>query len=70
MLGDFHKLEKHHQIIFAIVIAIAVVGVWRGLWGLMDVYLLPNNYVLSCIISLIIGLLILLITHYAPKELM
>ena len=37
---------------------------------LLDELLLPNNYILSNWISLVVGLVILIITHYATKELM
>jgi len=70
MFKGFSKLKKKHQILFAILIAFAVVSFWRGVWGLMDEYLLPNNYELSLWISLILGIGILVWTHYATKELM
>ncbi len=70
MLSQFARMKKHHQIVFAILIAFAVIAFWRGVWGLMDEYLLPNNYQLSLWIGLAIGLVILIATHYAPKELM
>lgn len=66
----FSKLKTKHQILFAILIAFAVIAVWRGFWGLMDIYLFPENYELSLWVSLIIGLIILISSHYAVKELM
>lgn len=44
-----------------LVLVIAVVMVWRGVWGLLDEYLLPQNPKLSYWISFIIGLVMLLI---------
>ena len=69
MLKNFKKMQEKHQVICAIFIAFAVVSVWRGFWGLMDVYILPDNYHLSSWISLVVGLGILVVTHYAVKEL-
>ena len=63
-------MKLKHQAIFAIVIAFAVISFWRGVWGLMDVYLFPDNYQLSLWVSLILGLVILMATHYVAKELM
>ncbi|MEW6592630.1 MAG: hypothetical protein AB1305_02960 [Candidatus Hadarchaeota archaeon] len=40
---------------------IAVVMLWRGLWGLMDIYLFPNNRKKSYWASFIIGLVIIMI---------
>ncbi len=34
---------------------VAVVAMWRGLWGLMDIYLWPNNPKRSNWASFIIG---------------
>ncbi len=70
MLKRISGMESRHQVVFAVIIAFAVVSFWRGLWGLMDVYLLPNNYELSLWASLILGILILVGTNYATKELM
>jgi hypothetical protein len=64
------KQKRFNKIIYAILIAFAVVCFWRGIWGLMDIYLLPNNYELSLWLSLAGGLAILIITHKATKELM
>ncbi len=63
-------MKLKHQAIFAVIIAFAVIAFWRGIWGLMDLYLFPDNYELSLWTSLIIGLVILVATHYATKELM
>ena len=69
-IRKFNKMKKHHRIIFAVVVGAAVIAFWRGVWGLMDEYLFPNNYKLSLWISLILGIIILIITNYATKELM
>lgn len=70
MYKKISQMETHHQILFSILIAFAVISFWRGVWGLMDLYLLPENPQLSIWISLIVGLTILGITHYTAKELM
>ena len=50
-------------------LAIAIVAVWRGVWGLMDIYLFPNNELLSLISSLIIGIFILYFNDHRLNEL-
>jgi len=72
MLERLKKMEKkkHHQVFFAILIGFAVISFWRGLWGLMDIYLFPNNYALSLWISVFVGIVILLLTDYVTKELL
>ncbi len=44
-----------------IIIAIGVVLIWRGIWGLSDDYLFHSNPTLSYAVSVIAGLLILLL---------
>ncbi|MEW6222667.1 MAG: hypothetical protein AB1476_05095 [Candidatus Hadarchaeota archaeon] len=38
---------------------IAIVMVWRGLWGLMDIYLFPNNRKRSYWASFLIGFILI-----------
>lgn len=70
MLTKFKRMKPIKKVGFAILIAFAVVSFWRGVWGLMDTYLFPNDYLVSLWVSLVIGLVILIGTHYATKELM
>jgi hypothetical protein len=65
----FSKLERGHKITFALLVGFAVIAFWRGVWGLLDIYLYPNNPELSFWTSIAIGLFILVATHYAVKEL-
>ena len=64
-----YKLKNSH-LFLAIIVGTAVIAVWRGIWNLLDLYLYPNDIVLSSIISIIIGLVILVFTHQTAKELM
>jgi len=47
-------------------LAIGVVFVWRGVWGLSDLYLFPDNETFSFILSIIVGILIL---YFSDKKL-
>jgi len=69
MYSKFKQMGSFKQILFALLIGFAVVSFWRGIWGLLDLYLLPNNQPVSLWISIIIGVVILTATHYAVKEL-
>lgn len=64
-----YKLKNEH-LFLALLVGTAVIAVWRGIWNLLDLYLYPNDIVLSSIISIIIGLVILVFTHQTAKELM
>lgn len=70
MAKKLKKRNKNKRLYFALLIGLAVVSFWRGAWGLMDLYLIPDNPTLSFSISLIVGLLILSVTHYLIKELL
>lgn len=58
----FARLEQRHQVLFAIAIGFSVVAFWRGIWGLLDIFLLPENELWSFIISTCIGLIILFLS--------
>ena len=64
-----NKKRPLKKITFTILIAFAVVSFWRGIWGLMDLYLFPQNQVLSFFVSCIIGLAILYSTKNLLKSL-
>lgn len=51
-----------------IIIAIGIVFVWRGIWGLADLYIFPESPILSLIISLVTGLIILLLVDTDKKN--
>lgn len=61
-----HWDKKHLRTLLTV---LGIVMVWRGVWALLDVYLFPNNLLLSYIASIILGLLILYIPDYDLKEL-
>ncbi len=62
-------LPRLKDALFIILIAFAVVSFWRGVWGLMDMYLFPENVLLSNWVSILIGVAILSATGYLKREL-
>ena len=50
------NLKKNFTIF---VLAVGIVLVWRGVWGLLDLYLFPGNEALSFTVSIIAGIVIL-----------
>ncbi|MFH0701612.1 MAG: hypothetical protein V2A62_04195 [Candidatus Woesearchaeota archaeon] len=67
MYEKFKKLAVHHQIIWSLIIATALVSIWRGIWGLMDKFIFPNDLLISSITTLLLGVGIFAITHYKLK---
>jgi hypothetical protein len=49
-----------------IVGAVGIVLIWRGVWGLADVYLLFSTPLVSFAVSILLGILILLLL--GPKR--
>lgn len=63
------KKRSLKNILNVLILAFAVVAFWCGAWGLMDVLLFPNDYCLSSILSILIGVVILYFTKHLAKEL-
>lgn len=66
MLIDFlekrlYKKKRERGFWQAVVIDVSAVLLWRGLWGLMDLYIFPNHQELSFVFSAGLGLLLLLV---------
>jgi len=53
------RRAKTHPDTYFILVGFSVVMFWRGAWGLMDLYLFPDNPTLSFSVSLLAGILIL-----------
>ncbi|NCO05057.1 MAG: hypothetical protein GW939_02820 [Candidatus Magasanikbacteria bacterium] len=69
MLKKLINLKKHHQLVFGLIIMSAMICLWRGIWGLLDIYLIPNDPSLSYLISLILGIAVIITTHYTIDKL-
>ncbi len=52
-----------------IVVVIAIIAFWRGIWGLLDLLLFPNLPFLSYIVSILLGALILYLDGFSLKDL-
>ncbi len=63
------SLESEHGTLFAMLVGLAVVFYWRGVWGLIDLFLFPDNEALSYAVSILLGLVVLRSTRYLRKEL-
>ncbi|MFH1391506.1 MAG: hypothetical protein ABIH20_04310 [Candidatus Diapherotrites archaeon] len=68
----FGKIKEKHQITFTIIIGVAVISFWRGIWGLLDYFdsvFLPGKELLGYSISILLGIIILIASGYLIKEL-
>ena len=64
----FKKIKKNHPNIYSIIIGASIIMFWRGLWGLMDLYVFPCNEMLSYVTTAVIGLLLLFLNDFRLKE--
>ena len=63
------KNNNLKRLINTIILGFAIVSFWRGVWGLMDLYLFPNNLQLSLIVSILIGITTLYLTKHLVDRL-
>ena len=62
-------LKDLHPSVNAIVVILAIIMLWRGVWGLLDVYLFPGSPTLSYLISISLGALVLYLDDFSLKDL-
>lgn len=55
------RLRKKRSNLNIFLTTMAVVMIWRGVWELLDLYLLPNNHVLSLVVWMIIWIFLLFV---------
>lgn len=48
----------------SLVVVVAVVMVWRGVWNLLDMYVFPEQPILSNVVCIVVGLVLL----YLPDQ--
>ena len=56
--------QGQKKLILEVIILFASIPIFRGVWMLADIYLLPENNLASAILSLFIGLIILIMALY------
>ena len=56
-------------IYFSFLIVSGLIAFWRGVWGFLDMYLIPGHLSLSYVLSFLLGVVIIGITHYTLDRL-
>ncbi|GEM_PF-998240 len=59
MIERIFEKTSMGDVLVIIISSLAIVSFWRGLWGLMDLYLFPEDKTLSLTVSTVMGLLML-----------
>lgn len=63
------SFRPNNTFLKALVVALAVIFIWRGVWNLLDMYLLPGSPVASSVVGIVIGLILLYLPDGDIKEL-
>lgn len=63
------QFKENHPNANAAVILLAIIMVWRGVWGLLDLYLFPGTPFLSYIVSIGLGFVILYLDGFSLDNL-
>ena len=69
MVKTFSKLKKHHQLLFSLIIMSGLVCLWRGMWGLLDLYFFAADPTTSFALSIVLGCAVIVVTHYTIDRL-
>lgn len=65
----YRRFKKKHKVLHLLLVAFAVVMFWRGVWGILDTYFLPDNQLLSYLGSIALAFIVLYFDDFHLKEL-
>lgn len=63
------RFKGEHPNANAAIIVFAIIMVWRGVWGLLDLYLFPGSPLLSYLLSIGFGFVILYLDGFSLDNL-
>ena len=69
MIKKIRKYLSTRKNLRIIIDLLGIVIVWRGIWGLLDLFVFPENQLLSCLASIVLGFIFLLIDGNGLDEL-
>ena len=61
MFKSIRKFLKPRKNLRIFIDVVGVIIIWRGIWGIFDIFVFPNNPILSYLSSIIFGFVLLLI---------
>ncbi len=63
------ELKQLHPNANAIIIVLGIIMLWRGVWGLLDIYLFPGSPTLSHLVTIALGVLLLYLDDFSMENL-
>ena len=68
MTKQYKKFKKKHKVIHLLIVSTAIVMLWRGIWGLLDLYLFADNQTISYFVSVMVAFAILYLDNFHLKD--
>ena len=72
-LGSFKLMKRRNKILFTMVVAVAIIFFWKGIWGLTDILfdelLFPGQFFWSNVAAGVAGLVVLSIAGVIMEKL-
>ena len=62
------KLIQRRKNLHIIIELLGVIAIWRGFWGISDIFLFPENQLFSYMFSITFGLVLLIIDNKGLGE--
>ena len=70
LFKKFKKFRKNHTSNLNIfVVCVSIIMIWRWIWNILDMYIFPNNPLVSNLICIVLWIIILLIDDWRLLEL-
>ena len=61
MLKKVRKFLNRRKNLRIIIDLLGAIAVWWGIWGILDLFIFPENHLVSYIVSITLGFVLLLI---------
>ena len=65
----YRQFKRKHRLLHILIVAIAIVMLWKGIWSLLDAYLFPGNVLAGNLLSILVAFFILYLDDFHLKEL-
>ncbi|PNX45691.1 MAG: hypothetical protein BV456_13270 [Thermoplasmata archaeon M8B2D] len=69
MLESILERSGIKDVMIIIIASIAIIGIWRGVWNLLDAYFLTDSFIGSQIVSIVFGVwLLIILSRYGDEK--
>jgi uncharacterized membrane-anchored protein len=66
--SKFKELGHINQMFASLIVFVGIILVWRGVYNIMNKYWFPDYPAFSDVSGIVVGLIILTLTHYIVKK--